>query len=233
MKTAKHSDQTGQSIKELQKALQVECVTQDAEKLYKTQIQIRRQSAKPIFQSDDGISGEFDLLAKQELSKVKEQDYLVTETKNKDKEAAILTLNARIERIKANSMLQADFIQAGPQFMRHGLCLFGKVLHFSAISDEQFLVFSTNNTAELWNSPQKGECILERILPVFPNEKITSITEISRNTSKDENKKNQRVDIEEMKVTKRVMDTQEDIALVQKAYTYDGLNTNLPDMITW
>jgi hypothetical protein len=39
---------------------------------------------------------------------------------------------------------------AGPKFITHGYSMFGDVLFTSALNTEAFVIFSTDNTMEIW-----------------------------------------------------------------------------------
>lgn len=107
--------------------------------------------------------------AKQELARVR-QAQVTNETLNvKDTELIELELKNRIALAKKQYTKRSQFIQcityhlnyrlqllltiAGPQFFRHGYCMFGEVLHVSMLSDESYAVFSNDNTLELWIAP--------------------------------------------------------------------------------
>lgn len=87
-----------------------------------------------------------------------------------------------IAEAKKKHLDQNEFISHGPEFVRHGFCIFGKTLYVSLLNDESCAVFSSESTLELWYYPPDSKADLKCLVTLnLPN--ILTVTEISRKNS--------------------------------------------------
>lgn len=156
---------------------------EEQERAWKGSIIERRQIVPRVFTSQESeflAIQESDIASKarQELIRVKALQMVQVTTKAKDESHIAAELTMRIAESKAKFVRQGSFIEAGPKFLRHGFCLFGRVLHLSVIVEECFAVFSEQNTAELWHMPAQGEETLAEVVQIIAAG-VTFVAEMS------------------------------------------------------
>nr|KAJ3421310.1 hypothetical protein HK105_003933 [Polyrhizophydium stewartii] len=88
--------------------------------------------------------------ARQELLAVKSRDKASADKQTANAEVLRSSLKAKITDAQAAFRKRNELIRAGPVFVRHFYCAFGRILDITALCDSVFAVFSAANTLEIW-----------------------------------------------------------------------------------
>ncbi|KAJ3282737.1 hypothetical protein HK104_010739 [Borealophlyctis nickersoniae] len=189
-------------LKETQERIaEVRTAMETTEKSYKELISIKRIQMQPatVFSNDvplasfsdtEGIIQELLGRAKDELVRTTSERAKQEEQKASKKLDVAETLANRIARTKERYRAKAQFIKEGPVFRSHFFCSFGDIIHVSMLHERYFIVFSSNNTMEIWEYEKAGgEPHLKELtkLPIDPitmvcpldQEDITPLSEAS------------------------------------------------------
>ncbi|KAI8927718.1 hypothetical protein BC831DRAFT_510618 [Entophlyctis helioformis] len=123
------------------------------ERLYKDHQILGRAVAPTVFgnieipkaSTDDDFSAQLVARAHDELDRIEAARKAREEIKNKTAAMVEENLAKQIEQAKERFRRQPS-----PEFRRHFYCVFGEILNVTALMDNLYAVYSTNNTLEIW-----------------------------------------------------------------------------------
>ncbi|KAL2916795.1 hypothetical protein HK105_203574 [Polyrhizophydium stewartii] len=146
-------DKVKQTIETLREAIEA------SEKTFKENLTIRRlfPAVGLVFPANEmsGLVVEESFVdsvsrARQELLAVKSRDKASADKQTANAEVLRSSLKAKITDAQAAFRKRNELIRAGPVFVRHFYCAFGRILDITALCDSVFAVFSAANTLEIW-----------------------------------------------------------------------------------